>query len=145
MKRLTYLITVISFSCFIVSCGESSRQKAHEEVVQEERTENDAPVGLNPGEEREIQVVARNMAYTPNEIRVQPGQAVSIQLTNNGDKEHNIEFELPSGEKELEQNLQAGQSGTLSFTAPQESGSYTFYCPVDNHKEKGMTGTLIVQ
>ena len=147
MKNLTYLITAFSFVFLVASCGESSREEAHEEVVQEERTDGDAVVGLNTGQQevRQIQVVAENMAYSPNEIRMQPGQSLIVELVNRGDTEHSIEFELPDGEQELVNNVKPGESSTLQFNVPQKTGTYTFYCPVDNHKEKGMTGKLIVE
>ena len=84
------------------------------------------------------------MSFRPNEIRVQPGESL-IEHSNKGVTEHNIEFELPEGEKELEQNVPSGESGILHFSAPKEKGTYTIYCPVDDHKEKGMKGKLIVE
>lgn len=148
MKKLTYLFTAALLSGMFLSCGESSRKEAHEEVVQEERTEGDVPLGLETTESRmarEIEVVAENMQYNPSQIQVQAGEEVRIRLINRGDEEHNIEFELPGREEELEENLQPGERGTLSFTAPDQPGTYTIYCPVEDHKDKGMTGQLIVE
>lgn len=148
MKKLIYLFTAILFSGLFTSCGESSRKEAHEEVVQEERTEGDVPLGLEttePQMAREIEVVAENMQYNPSQIQVQAGEEVRIRLINRGDKEHSIEIELPGGEEELAQNLQPGERGMLEFTAPDQAGTYTIYCPVDDHREKGMTGELIVE
>lgn len=143
MKKLTCLLIACSFVFLIASCGEPILKEAHDEVVQLERT--NALEGSAQQQERKIQVVAENMEYRPNEIRVQPGESLIIELSNKGDTEHNIEFELPEGEKELEQNVQPGESGILRFSAPKEKGTYTIYCPVDDHKEKGMTGKLIVE
>ena len=145
MKALTYLFAVMLFTSVIVSCGEPSRDEAHEEVVQDERAENDVVVGIGPEPtEQEIEIVASGMDYQPNEIQVQAGQDLSVALLNQGNEEHNIEFELPSGEQKLPQNVQAGQSEIIEFEAPQKAGTYTFYCPVDDHREKGMEGKLIV-
>lgn len=148
MKKLTYLFTAALFCGMFTSCGESSRKEAHEEVVQEERTEGDVPLGLNTTENRmarDIEVVAENMQYNPSQIVVQAGEEVRILLINRGDEEHNIEFELPGREEELAQNLQPGERGTLEFTAPDQPGTYTVYCPVKDHKDKGMTGQLVVE
>ena len=147
MKKLIYVFTAILLSGTFTSCGEPSREEAHEEVVQQERTEEDALVGLEATqqEEREIDIVATDMDYQPNEIRVQAGQKLSIQLLNQGEEEHSIEFELPGGEKELPNPVPAGQSAILEFYAPEQAGTYTFYCPVDDHKDKGMVGQLIVE
>ena len=145
MKKATYLLISIFFGFGLVSCGESSRDEVNEEVVQEERAENDVVVGIGPEPtEREIEIIASDMDYQPNEITVQAGQDLSVALLNQGEEEHNIEFELPSGEKILAKNVQPGKSDILEFKAPQEPGTYTFYCPVENHHEKGMEGKLIV-
>lgn len=68
-----------------------------------------------------------------------------MKLVNKSDHPHNIEFELPSGEKELEKPVPPGESAVLKFTAPPNPGEYTVYCPVANHRERGMTGTLVVR
>ncbi len=104
MKRLTYLFTAVLFSGIIISCGSPSREEAHEEVVQEEREQDDVPVGLtgNQSAEREINITVTDMNYQPNEIRVQAGQQLSVQLLNQGDEEHSIEFELAGEEKECQ-------------------------------------------
>lgn len=145
MKALTYLSAAILLGSISFSCGESSRDQGHESVVQQERAENDAPVVLGPEPtEREFDIVANDLDYNPNEITVTAGQDLSVALLNRGEQEHNIEFELPSGEKVLPTNVPPGQSAILEFTAPQEAGTYTFYCPVEDHHEKGMEGRLIV-
>ena len=94
---------------------------------------------------RTVEVVATDFEYTPSRITVDRGQPVTVRLVNRGSSPHNIEFELPAGERELEQNVPPGGTGTLRFTAPQEPGVYEVYCPVANHKGRGMTGTLVVR
>ena len=41
--------------------------------------------------------------------------------------------------------MAAGASGDVELTAPAQPGTYTFYCPVWNHRQKGMEGKLIVR
>ena len=94
---------------------------------------------------RTIEITASNMEYSPSEITATPGEQLTIRLVNNGQEAHNIEFELPSGEQELDTNVQPGETATLNITAPDSTGSYTFYCPVENHHQKGMEGKLIVK
>lgn len=72
----------------------------------------------------------------------QPG-VVEFKLTNDGQAPHNLEVETPQGEFELEEDLQAGESGTLRAELT-EPGDYVIYCPVGNHREMGMEGTLTV-
>lgn len=96
------------------------------------------------GEARVIEVIATDFDFDPQRIEVKPGEKVAVKLINKGDRPHNIEFELPSGEEELEQPVKPGETATLRFTAPDKPGEYTSYCPVGNHRERGMTATLVV-
>jgi plastocyanin len=76
---------------------------------------------------------------------VEPGQPLRVTLVNRGSVPHNLEFELPTGEVELEQNLPPGERRTLELTAPREPGRYVDYRPVGEHRQRGMEGTLLVQ
>ena len=38
-----------------------------------------------------------------------------------------------------------GGRRTLSFRAPQEPGEYEVYCPMGNHRGRGMTANLVVR
>jgi uncharacterized cupredoxin-like copper-binding protein len=40
--------------------------------------------------------------------------------------------------------LQPGQSATLKVKLS-KAGSYTWYCPIDNHKQMGMVGKITVK
>ena len=31
------------------------------------------------------------------------------------------------------------------MTAPSQAGTYDFFCPIDNHRQLGMAGTLVVR
>jgi plastocyanin len=72
-----------------------------------------------------------------------PGVVV-INATNRGREPHNIEVEGPSGEKELARDLAPGKSGTLQVNLD-KPGRYTWYCPVEDHKDEGMEGTITVR
>jgi uncharacterized cupredoxin-like copper-binding protein len=78
----------------------------------------------------------------PSDPTVEPG-TVSFEVTNDGDVDHNLEVEGPEGEQELEQDLGPGESGTLTvdLSAP---GTYQFYCPVGDHRDRGMEGEITV-
>lgn len=148
MKRNNYIFVLLFLGTIAFSCdeGRSSRQEAHEEVVEAERERDTDMLGQENGDyAQEFDVVAQNMQYSPSEIRVDAGRTVRINLINRGDEEHNIEVELPNGERELDKNLQPGEQGTLEFVAPTEPGTYTIYCPVKDHGDQGMTAQLIVE
>jgi uncharacterized cupredoxin-like copper-binding protein len=74
---------------------------------------------------------------------VAPGE-VTFDVTNDGETVHNLEVEGPSGEAELPDDLQPGDSGSLAVDLS-EPGMYKFYCPVGNHEELGMVGEVTVK
>ncbi len=72
-----------------------------------------------------------------------PAGPTTFEVTNNGTIEHNFEVEGQGIEREFESNLQPGESQTMTFD-DLPVGSYTVYCPVDNHRQLGMELQLSV-
>lgn len=102
-------------------------------------TETNTPSITNP-EVKTFDIVGTPFAYAPNEIRVKKGDTVKINFTNN-EGFHDLTIE---GYDMKTKQLQAGQSETIEFVADKE-GSFTYYCSVPGHREKGMVGSLIVE
>ena len=73
------------------------------------------------------------------EASIPPGPAI-LTVANAGKELHGLHVEGPSVQKALDEPLPAGGSGTISVTF--ERGTYTFYCPVLDHREKGETLTV---
>ena len=142
MKIYHYLFAAALSGSLLFSCNSGERVEEDEAVQTRENLDMEDDVAQNA---KSIEVVAENLEYKPNELRASPGQQLEVTLINRGKEEHNIEFELPEGDKELASNVQPGNRATLTFKAPQQPGTYTIYCPVKNHKEKGMTCKLIVE
>jgi plastocyanin len=145
MKIYRSLFAVILSGSIFFSCGETGNNQDRVDEDALVQTEEAVDMEDNRENVKNIEVVAENMAYKPNELRASPGQQLTITLVNRGNEKHNIEFELPDGEQKLETPVEPGASANLSFKAPDQPGTYTIYCPVDNHREKGMTGKLIVE
>jgi uncharacterized cupredoxin-like copper-binding protein len=68
---------------------------------------------------------------------------VTFDVSNDGQSPHNLEVEGNGIEEELESDLDAGETGTLAVEL--EPGEYEWYCPVGNHADLGMEGTLTVE
>ena len=70
---------------------------------------------------------------------------ITFNVTNDGTLPHNLEIEGQGIEEELEENLQPGESGTLTLEL--EPGTYEAYCPVGegSHREQGMELELTVE
>jgi uncharacterized cupredoxin-like copper-binding protein len=78
----------------------------------------------------------------PSDPTVQAG-TVSFRVTNDGGVDHNLEVEGPEGEAELERDVAPGESGTLTVDLS-TPGGYEFYCPVGDHRDRGMEGEITV-
>jgi uncharacterized cupredoxin-like copper-binding protein len=88
-------------------------------------------------------MTATDFKFSPSDPTVKSGN-VSFNLKNDGQVTHSLEIENVNGQdKELEGTVSPGQSGTL--TVDLKPGKYEFYCPVDGHKQMGMTGEITVK
>ena len=69
---------------------------------------------------------------------------VTIMMDNPADNQlpHAVEIEGAGVEEESET---VDPGATTEVTADLDPGTYTFYCPVDAHREQGMEGTLTVR
>lgn len=72
-----------------------------------------------------------------------PAGAITFNVTNVGERLHNLEIEGQGVEAVLPQDLESGQSG--SMTVELAPGEYTVYCPVGQHADRGMMMTLVVE
>ena len=104
-------------------------------------TGNTSTAALAPGPVTEINVSAKEYAYTPATITVKSGENVKINFTNSGTVTHNLTIQ---GLNLATKSIGPGETDSISFVAP-AAGSYTFYCSIDGHKDLGLTGTLVVQ
>jgi uncharacterized cupredoxin-like copper-binding protein len=75
----------------------------------------------------------------PNEVSA---GMITFEVTNNGTVEHNFEIEGQGIEQVFDQNLQPGE--TRSMTVELQPGTYEVYCPVGDHAEQGMRLELTV-
>jgi len=96
--------------------------------------------GTTPTGAQTITITATDHKYTPNQITATAGASLTIILQNQGTQPHSIDFALPGGEVALPSPIPAGSTATLAVTAPTAPGNY--FCPVDAHRDLGMTGTL---
>jgi plastocyanin len=87
-----------------------------------------------------VQVSATDFAFDPAELSAEAGE-VTFELTNDGQAPHALEIE-GGGVEEKSDTVDAGASTTL--TVDLEDGNYEIYCPVGDHADRGMVGTLTV-
>ena len=90
---------------------------------------------------KEITIVGTEFAFSPSTITLKAGEQVKLNFNNDGSYPHNWVLE---GQNIETKKVLGGAGDTIEFTAP-PAGTYTFYCSVPGHREKGMAGQLIVQ
>jgi len=80
--------------------------------------------GGGGGGETEIQLVASDFKFDKTSLDMQSGSQVKVEITNQGQAEHNFTF------------TEAGEDATATFTAP-AAGSYQFFCKYHPSQMKG--------
>jgi nitrosocyanin len=94
------------------------------------------------GEQSEaVTISGSEFKYEPATLSAKVGESVTVTYTNTGKYPHNFVID-ELGVKS--QTIKAGETATFTFT-PSKAGTFSFYCSLPNHREKGMVGTLSVQ
>jgi plastocyanin len=74
--------------------------------------------------------------FKPKTISGKPGSTITVQLKNEGTKEHNFKID---GQPKADADVEPGKDGKATVKIP-ASGSVQFYC--EYHKGLGMVGTV---
>ena len=88
---------------------------------------------------RTITIEETEYALNPNSVQLERAGTYAFKVVNEGSVGHALEIEGEGIEQETEV-LDAGEEVTL--TVELEEGSYELYCPVGDHKDRGMTGRV---
>ena len=92
-----------------------------------------------PADAVAVELVATDFAFEPSSLTLDAAGEHTLTLRNDGEFPHALAFDdldAATG------NVDPGASGEV--TVELEPGSYTLYCPVGNHRDQGMEGTLVV-
>ena len=69
---------------------------------------------------------------------------MTVDVSNDGNVTHSLEVEGNGLEEQaLPNDLAPGDSGEI--TVDLQPGTYTMYCPIDDHRGMGMEGTIEVK
>ena len=88
---------------------------------------------------RTITVEETEYALEPSSVQLERAGTYAFKVVNEGSVGHALEIEGEGIEEETDV-LDPGDEATL--TVELEEGSYELYCPVGDHKDRGMTGRL---
>ncbi len=84
-------------------------------------------------------VIGSNFKFAPSEIRVKKGDTVKITFQSNGFHDFVIDqLNVQSNQ------ISDGQTDTVTFVAS-KAGTFKYYCSVEDHRQLGMVGNLIVE
>ena len=140
-KLLMVVLAVIVLGAegYFVMKGGSPYNPAHVAAVS--APVPSVPSGESIGEVKSLTVSGSEFAFSPNMLSVNKGDTVNVTFTNNGKFPHNFVIaELNVQSK----TVSPGESDTVTFTSDQ-TGTFTYFCSVPTHEDKGMVGTLTVQ
>ena len=123
------------------SGGSGTGGEARDSGGDDEKTETNAASGGAPaGALRLVADPSGALKFDKTRLETKPGK-VAIVLANPSDVPHAIVVEGNGVEAEGET---VGKGGVSKVAVELEPGEYEYYCPVGNHKDAGMEGTLTV-
>jgi plastocyanin len=125
-------------------CGGGSNTGGGKEEQDEEASPSVAS-GEQTGTETPLQIIQVNeteMSLDPSEITLQQPGAYVFRAVNVGDVVHSLRIEGNGIEEQQTRDIEPGESADLTVTLG--PGTYELDCPVDNHEELGMRGSVTV-
>ena len=96
------------------------------------------PGGRQPGNEVDVALADFTIEIPAS---VDEG-VVTFSVTNEGAREHGFKIVGAGLEEELDETLQPGRTRELSVAL--KFGTYDVWCPVGDHRDRGMVATLQV-
>ena len=127
----------------IAGCGSSSDSNTSSSAASsggggysKSTASNTTASNTSSGSGKSISIGMYDDYFTPKTITGKPGSTVTVNLKNNGSREHNFKID---GQKAADADVKPGEDGKATVKIP-SSGSVQFYC--EYHKGLGMVGTV---
>jgi plastocyanin len=141
MRRMTWILALLLAGLLLVAgCGDDEDEGGGGGASTPEATE-EAAGGGGGGEALTLTAdPGGDISWEPGELSAAAG-SVTIKLVNESDVPHAVEVE-GNGVEEESETITAGET---ELTVDLEAGEYVFYCPVGQHRQNGMEGTLTVE
>ena len=89
-----------------------------------------------------VTVGEQEFSIMPSSISLTKTGTYTFKVTNNGQIGHALEIEGHGAEQRTSM-IEPGKTATLQVDLA-KAGSYEVYCPIDDHKNKGMKASLTV-
>jgi len=138
--KIGALMVVVAGLLGLAGCGDDDSSSTAS-TSSTESTDTTASGG-GGGSGETVDISETEFAIDPSDVKTKAG-TVTFDVSNDGEIPHTLEIEGNGVEEELEPDLAGGESGTLEVDL--KAGDYEMYCPIANHREEGMEGTITVQ
>ena len=136
------MATIAALALVATGCGDDDDDETTAATVPT-TTETGATGATGAGGAGEaVDISETDFALDPDAVEVDAGE-VTFLVANDGQTTHNLEIEGNGVEEELPEDLAPGDAAEL--TVELEPGTYEMYCPVGDHAEQGMEGTVEVK
>jgi plastocyanin len=145
MQRITWILALLlsAGALLAAGCGDDEDEGGGGGAASTPEATEEAPAEDSGGGGEALTLTADpggNISWEPAELSAAAG-SVTINLVNESDVPHAVEVE-GNGVEEESETITAGET---ELTVDLEAGEYTFYCPVGQHRQNGMEGTLTVE
>lgn len=90
------------------------------------------------GDAQMVNMEVGNFFFTPNVMSATPKEKIKITFTKNVGF-HTFVID------EIKEKFSIKEGEAFEFSAPENPGTYTFYCDIGSHRALGMEGKLIVK
>ncbi len=152
------MLGILAAALALGGCQSGGMQRADDYVRDSDRIVKET----DWGKMQTIEVELYDYGYRPRDLRLKAGQPYKIVLKNSGAKDHYYtagEFFRAVATRKAMVNRFAEikapyftavevlkNGGQLDlYVVPVRKGTYPVHCPIDDHEEKGSTGTITVE
>jgi uncharacterized cupredoxin-like copper-binding protein len=136
------VMSVAAMSFLAIGCGGDDDTSTTASVPTTTTTGATGATGAAGGGET-LKISETDFKLDPSDPSVKAG-SVTIDVSNDGETTHSLEVEGNGlADTSLPADLAPGDSGNL--TVDLQPGTYTMYCPIDDHRAMGMEGTIEVK
>jgi len=142
-RLLAVVIGPLAAGVLMAGCGGSDNSSSSSAPAKVKSTATQAKANNAAGNSSTLSLSADPsgaLKFNKKVLSTKSG-AVTINMSNPSSVPHGIAVEGNGVDKDG-QTVTSGGTSTVSATL--KPGKYTFYCPVDSHKQQGMEGTLTV-
>jgi plastocyanin len=147
MRTLTLIALLCALSIVAAGCGDDDDDSGGAGSASTQTSESSGGGGgeaSGGGKAQTLKLSADPggaLKFDKSTLTAQPGK-VTIVMDNPSDLPHAVEIE-GSGVEVAGETV--GRGGVSKASADLKAGEYEYYCPVGNHKDAGMEGTLTVK